>query len=636
MSELNWRFPLLDGGEEHGINNSGIATFKGSELYDNLAREICQNSLDAKAPNEETVIVDFNSCSLLKSHHSALVQLDSIISACENYWSEKSEPKLESFFEEAKGKLARDEIEFLVISDYNTKGLSGSRLNDVRQKSVWKALTHSSGVTQKEQGSGGSYGIGKNAPFACSSFRTVFYNTYALDDGEKAFQGVARLITHFEDNKATQGVGFFQNTSNQTPIFGEDTCLLRDQFKRTKPGTDVIIAGFKKTSSWEADIEKAVLSNFFVAIIGKKLVVRINGTTIDHTTIQSRLKYYSKLEKESDSSDKRITTIMEFYSAVTDPEHIVVNGSIMEEDDVVLYIKTDKDYSKTIAEMRSIGMVVRTRHKHIFTRYAAVMIVIGDRLNDLLKNIEPPQHNNWDPDLIDAESNPSKNKRARETRAKLIRWTNDKIVESCRSETPEEIDLDVASAYLPYDEDDVSLGGDNDEEQDKSPDSTNSVGTVSSSITHTHTKKITAQKVKGNKRDDYDPSNDTHGGKGHGQGGTPDPNGTDDVKAPLPGKTSVNIPKVLTQRIMQTPVASSYRVALMLENDCPVVHLSLKSIGDDDTKETITITSYKINKKKVSVNASTLTLTDIKGKTPYELFLSLEYSEKMRLELLVY
>ena len=70
MNKLDWRFPLLDGGDEQGINNSGIATFKGAELYDNLAREICQNSLDAKADGEETVIVEFKSMSIKKEEHS--------------------------------------------------------------------------------------------------------------------------------------------------------------------------------------------------------------------------------------------------------------------------------------------------------------------------------------------------------------------------------------------------------------------------------------------------------------------------------------------------------------------------------------------------------------------------------------
>lgn len=634
MSDLAWRFPLSDDGEEHGINDGGIATFRGSELYDNLAREICQNSLDAKAPGEETVIVEFNSLTLKKSQHSALVGLDAVIRSCEDYWSKKSEPKLTAFLAEAKEKLSREDIEFLVISDFNTKGLSGSQV-DIREKSVWRALTHSSGVTQKEQGSGGSYGIGKNAPFACSSFRTVFYNTYALDDGVRAFQGVARLVTHFQNGQATQGVGFFQNSATKKPIFKDDVCLLRDQFARKEYGTDVIIAGFKKTETWAEDIEKAILSNFFVAIINKKLVVKINGLVIDDKNIQTRLRYYSDIERKTNSKDKRITTIMEFYSAVVSPDNVEY-GSIIEENDVVIYIKKDDSYSKSIAEMRSIGMVVRTRHNHIFTRYAAVMVVQGQALNELLKNIEPPQHNKWDPDLIDAESNPKENSRAKRIRTQLISWANDKIVECCRSETPEEIDLDVASAYLPYDEDDSSLGDDRNDSEEKSPDTTNDVGTPKITKVKTRTITLTAKKVKGNKNDDMDPSNEEHGGKGHGSGGEEDPNGPDDVKAPVPGDKAVNVPKVLTQRIMQMPASSTYRVALVLEEDCPVVHLSLKAIGDDGTKEKITIKDFKIDKKKTSINSSVVTLRDIKGKTQYEVFLYLEYSEKMLLELLVY
>lgn len=630
MNTLNWRFPRLDDGEEHGINDGGIATFKGSELYDNLAREICQNSLDAKAPDENTVVVEFKSMSLKKSDHSALVGLDEIFKECEDYWSQKSEPKLRNFLDEAKSKLDQEYIDFLVISDYNTKGLSGAKA-EIREKSVWRALTHSNGVTQKEQGSGGSYGIGKNAPFACSSFRTIFYNTYALDDKVKAFQGVARLVTHFQNGEATQGVGFYHNLTNKTPIFEEDTCLLRDQFARTKYGTDVIIAGFKKTGTWAADIEKAILSNFFVAIIEKKLVVKINGQVIDDKTLEGRLKYYSDIERREESKEKKISTIMEFYSAVIAADHIE-QGSIIENNDVVLYIKKDDKYSKSIAEMRSIGMVVRTRKNHIFTRYAAVMVVQGAKLNELLKNIEPPQHNKWDPDLI--ENDPEENKRARKIRSQLISWTNDTIVECCRTETPEELDLDGVSAYLPYDEDDQSLG--TADEEDKSPDAENRIGNPESNRVRRRTVTLTAQKVTGNKKENYDPHNDEHGGHGHGSGGEEDPNGQDKVKAPAPGEKSVSVPKVLKQRIMQVASTPSYRVALVLEEDCPVTHIAIKAIGDDGTKEKITIKDYKLDKKRIQVNSSQLLLKDLKGNQLYEFFLTLEYYEKMLLELLIY
>ena len=48
MANAKWDFPKLGGGQKQGYTNSGIETFKGTELLDNLAREICQNSLDAK------------------------------------------------------------------------------------------------------------------------------------------------------------------------------------------------------------------------------------------------------------------------------------------------------------------------------------------------------------------------------------------------------------------------------------------------------------------------------------------------------------------------------------------------------------------------------------------------------------
>ena len=633
MSEFAWRFPRLDGGDEQGINNSGIATFKGSELYDNLAREICQNSLDAKADDQETVIVDFSSVSLKKSDHSALVGLDAIIEACEEYWKNRTEPKLESFINEAKNKLAQEYIDFLVISDYNTKGLSGARAG-ITEKSVWRALTHSNGVTEKQQGSGGSYGIGKSAPFACSSFRTIFYNSYAQEDGVKAFQGVSRLVTHFNNNnEQTQGVGFFQNITEKQPIFDVDHCLLRDVFKRDRFGTDVIVTGFKKTATWASDIEKAILSNFFVAIINNKLIVRIDGKEINSNTISARLKYYADLEKKEDVKEKKITTIMELYLAVTSSDNIVTKGTIIEKDDVVLYLKKDDNFSKTIAEMRSIGMVVRTRHKTEFTRYAAVMVVVGRKLNELLKTIEPPQHNEWDPDRI--EDDEEKNKYAKKIKAALVRWTNDTIIDCCRCDLPGEIDLDGVSAYLPYEDDDAGLGQ-NEKENDKSPDAENDIDKVVRNKQSVRTIKLTAKKVKGHKDEEIESSNETGGGKKHGLGGKPDPEGPDDVKAPVPGDKAVNMPKVLNQRIIQMPAASTYRVALMLEEDCPVVHISLKAIGDDGTKEQIIIKEYKVHKKKYRNNSTVMTLRDLKGKMQYEFFLYLSYSEKMLLELLVY
>ena len=630
MDKYNWRFPKLDDGPEQGINDGGIATFKGSKLYTYLAREICQNSLDAKAEGVKTVIVEFNSLTLKQSEYPSLSALRNIFKDCRDYWEQRMEPKLERFLAEADKKLAQDEVDFLVIRDFNTTGLSGAKAGK-REKSKWRALTHSNGVTEKAKGSQGSYGIGKNAPFACSSFRTVFYNSYAQEDKVKAFQGVARLITHLQDGSETIGVGFYQNTETSMPIFEEDNCPMRDLLKRDKFGTDVIIAGFKKSDSWKADIEKAVISNFFVAIANGTLVIKIDGMEVNDKNLKDRIKYYADQEQQSDDKEKNITTILEFYHAFCEFDY-KETGNIMENGDAILYIKKDDKYSKSIAEMRSIGMVVRTRHSNIFTRYAAVVVVQSGKLNDMLKDIEPPAHDNWDPGLI--EDDPEAQEEAKKYRGKLIAWVNRTITEKCRGEESDEIDLDGMSAYLPFDEEDKALGAE--AKEDISPDGDTKMDTPTTSKPNVRKISIVAKKVNGYKDENSDPHNGGGGGSSGGSAGTEDPNGPDKVTAPVQGNKSVNIPRILRQRVSKAPAESQYRAVFMLEEDCPKIHLALKAVGDDGKKEKIKIVDYKIDRQKQNVNSEQLTLTDIKAKTPYEVFLGLEYSERMQLELLIY
>lgn len=630
MSEISWRFPKLDNGAEQGINDGGIATFKGSELYSNLAREICQNSLDAKQEGKDTVVVEFKIEKLKKTDYPSLTGLDSIFSECKDYWQNRMDTKLERFIKEAEDKLNSNYVDMLVISDYNTTGLSGAKA-EKHKKSKWRALTHSNGVTEKGQGSAGSHGIGKNAPFACSSFRTVFYNSYAQDDGIKAFQGVARLISHTHDGEDTQGIGFYQNSARTTPIFEDDPCAFRDKLNRTEYGTDVVIAGFKSTPTWNEDIEKAVLSNFFVAIYRGTLIVKIDNVTIDNKNLKARIEYYAKKEIATGSSDKRINTILEFYYALSEPDE-VVNGNILEENDVELYIKVNDKYSKSIAEMRSIGMVIRTRHRNIFTRYAAVMIVKDGKLNNLLKETEPPAHDKWDPGILEDDENEMK--RAEKAKTKLIRWVNDTIAEKCKIEVSDEMDLEGISAYLPFDEDDKSLGVDIDNLD--TPDSDTKLNEPKKIKPNIRKVTLTAKKVTGKKDDNVEPHNGSQGGKGSGSGGTEDSNGKDKVSVPKSGNSSVNTPQVTRQRIVKMPSDSTYRIAFVLENDCSKVNITLKALGDDGNKEKVKVINYKIGNKKVTVNAEQMSLKNIQANTLNEVFVTLEHHEKMALELLIY
>ena len=161
MSLSKWCFPSNSGGDEQGLNNSLIETFNDSPIK-SLAREIVQNSLDAALTGKQ-VIVEFKSFSLIQDAFPGCVELSEIMTKCQEF--ARNEKTVE-FFEEAIKVLASNKIHFLRVSDFNTKGLRGS---DKERGTDWSNLVRSTGSSDKNGEKGGSLGIGKGAPFACSA-----------------------------------------------------------------------------------------------------------------------------------------------------------------------------------------------------------------------------------------------------------------------------------------------------------------------------------------------------------------------------------------------------------------------------------------------------------------------------------
>lgn len=636
MSELGWIYEKQGVSPEQGINESGINTFTGSKLIEYLAREIGQNSLDAKDPEKKTVNLKFKLESLPKDTFPELSGMSIPINECLDYWKNRDDKKCTKFFTNAQNTFDNnDSIDVLIMSDYNTVGASGAK-NDRRQKSKWKALTSSNGVTENGQGSRGAYGIGKNAPFACSIFRTIFYNTYSKDDNVKAFQGTSKLVTHTHNGEDVQGYGFCWDIENNKPIFDLSDSPLMKLLNRNEYGTDVLIIGFKKENNWKEQLEKGLLSNFFVAIANDELNICIEDEEINSKNIQTRMEYYANLENDLPDKEKIITKKLEFYNAFVAWDYKEDN-SILDDDDVTLYIKKNDNYSKNIAYSR-VGMIIYSRGKNLFTRYAALLTVKNGRLNNLLKDIEPPAHDNWDAGLLEDEK---ESKEAEKIRSKLIKWVSDQISEKCKSEYSEEIDLDGISEYLPFEDDDSSLGINDTNENSENNENSSGLDTntkiVDDPIVYgqkVNQTRITAKKVKGIKDERIIKRNETNGGTLGGVGGVEDENSKDDVTAKGDGNKSLITPKVIFQRISGTPQDGRYSIVFKLENDCDRIRLYLDVLGDDANSESINIVSYKFeNNEEKKNNTNYIELSDITSNKLYKAFITLEYKERLALEM---
>lgn len=632
MEEIvRWRFPLRDGGTIQGFNDSGIATFKGAELYNNLAREICQNSLDAKADGKDHVIVKFSLKTLPKSKFNAISEFDDIISACKDYVG-SGDAKFDAFIKGAEVLLANESIATLVISDYNTTGLTGAK-DFSNMKSVWTALTSSTGITNKTRGgSGGSYGIGKSAPFACSGLRTVFYNTYA-DDGVKAFQGVSRLVTHKNaEGKDTQGDGYYQNADAFEPIFEDTACPIRDEFVRNEYGTDVIILGFKNDGDWQDIMSRAIIKNFFYAIYKGTLIVEIENSVIDRKSLPELIKKYAEEESEDLSIGSDISLIKEFYETVTSPDSQIYKTKILDEDDLVLYLRKDDGYTKTIAEMRAIGMIVRTRRKPILTRFSAVVIAEGEKLNKLLKSIEPPKHDEWDAGILE---DPKEQKKADKIKKEIVRWTNETIINDCKPEYQEFIDPDGMSQFLPLELDD--LGETGAPKTTESPDGETIVQGMKKKSIKMRSIMSPSVNTMGTSNGG-EGHNRSSGGTKHNPGGIKDHEGTEKVHvAKEKGKNSVeNSPKVMYQRSYPiSPDCSIYKTIVVLEEDNDKVWISAKAIGDDGRSESLEITEYTIKKIKHPTKSGKIGPISMKANEKYEIFMKLSIKERLLINIIV-
>ncbi|MEC1553708.1 hypothetical protein P9D28_14815 [Bacillus haynesii] len=432
FEQVKWNFPENNDGAEEGLNDAGVETFRGAPL-ESLAREIIQNSSDARYDKTKPVRVVFDLINIDTQDFPNQKDYIQILDNCENYWNDNIKTK--AFFQKAKAQLSKKTIPVLKVSDYNTTGLTGSK---DAHNSNWFGLIKSTGVSNKSGGSGGSFGIGKNAPFACSDLRTVFYNTYDIEN-IRAFQGVGKLATHEKLNgEKTRATGYFGAPEKNTPIYGEDiedAPIYKLLLERENYGTDIIIFGFSGKKNWQHRMIVSILENFFFAIHSNLLEVIVDGIELNKNTLEERIKEFVVSEK------KALSPL--YYNAIK--SGIIFEKNDEEFDGLRLFLLEGKDLPKRIAMIRGMGMKIFDKGNFRgTTRFIGVLVVEGPKANARLRELEPPSHDKWEPER--GLKGVSKEERYLK---KMNEWIKDCIEDLISEEDGEELDFLGAGKFLP-------------------------------------------------------------------------------------------------------------------------------------------------------------------------------------------
>lgn len=386
VTNLVYEFAKTDGGNEMGFNDSVTTTFKGHPAY-SLARESIQNIIDAVDDATKPVIAEF-SLNTIKSHElPSFNQLEKVMDACKKYYF-NYQPNID-FFSKAQNILKKnEEINILTISDYNTIGMPG---DDDDINGNYYNFLRSDGASQKTGGTGGSFGLGKGAYYAASSFHTIFVSSI-YGNNEHVFQGKLRLVTHKVSGEKHQAIGSF-GYPKQRPVRNEAD--IPTLFKRTVKGTNISIIGFTESDNWENAIFKSVLSNFWLAIFNSKLIVRVGKEEITARTLE---KFMFKYFQEYDKDNEEKPNPLQYYLAHVSPQSTFFVKSFPILGELKLWVMVKDNYSKRIAYFRSSGMQIKKDRFPLPKQFAAVFVCDNAQGNEILRAMENPQHNQWDPE----------------------------------------------------------------------------------------------------------------------------------------------------------------------------------------------------------------------------------------------
>lgn len=430
--KIGWDFPSNNNGQVVGISEAGIETFKGSPIP-SLAREICQNSLDARLDKELPVTVEFCLSIIPTSEISHFIELKRAIVSCRDFWIKNNNAKTVKFFEKAIKVADKRNIRILRISDYNTTGLTGSKQ---KYNTPCQNLVKSSGVSDKSGSSGGSFGIGKSAPFVCSELRAVVYSTID-EEGIHASQGVARLVSfedltsRFKKGVITQGIGYYGNKDNNSAI--EDT-LSYGNYKRNTVGTDVNIIGFLDSDNWIADITNAVLDGFLISIIKKDLIIKIDNHIIDVSSIGKYIEQYKTTAKLA----------YEYYQVLTSDKTHRFSVDFNRLGVITLYALLNPDFKRKVLVTRKNGMKIFDKGNISGSiGFAGVLILEDEIINSYFREMETPQHDDWQP------ARHTKPTEAKKYRTELFQLVKSKIIEMGHDISTDQIDAEGVGDYLP-------------------------------------------------------------------------------------------------------------------------------------------------------------------------------------------
>lgn len=453
--DCRWHFADHIGGREDGPNDAVTQNLKGGP-YSTLIREAFQNALDAAqgpSSSKGPVRVEISFGSISGLDFPNYNELGSHIQGCIDCFSDNDQarsiygPMLRHFSDNHYDMS----IGYIKVADFNTTGMDYVPETDPEyRKKPFYAFVRSVGVHANDsEGSGGSYGFGKAAYFLISPLRTLMVSTLT-NTGRYFFEGVSALCTHTFRGRTKVSVGFYDNNDGK-PVNNPDR--IPKPFRRTEAGTNFYLMGVQLSDREKDDAVKEMLEasvrNFWMSILEGHLVVKIVDQVIDKDNLGEYMErlFPSMIDDTRTALRHNPRPYYEaFVHAGEDENHKHFDKVIPHLGRAHFYTFLNPFANDRIIYLRGLRMFVYRKKNQTNAAFYGLFLCDDSRGNLILRDMEPPRHDDWDPEFARSYSKDE----CREAKDSYTTF----IAECVRLLHPDEMDggvevLGANEAYVP-------------------------------------------------------------------------------------------------------------------------------------------------------------------------------------------
>jgi len=398
---MTWNF--RQGGKTENPKDSGIKDFS-KNIFESVIREATQNAIDKRLNENLPVKIIFKFGDISSDKIPAFEELKQRWKDIYNKW--KDQDQYENILKAILERIEEfgNEIPYLSISDFNTKGMDFTSNPDI-DKTGYGAFSRGNHSYHDSNNAAGSEGQGKAALYAISAMRTMFVHTVSSEGS--IYEGLTRLATHVYHGNKYNADGYYPHLPDR-PEYEGLTPNHYLPFRRDLSdfGTTITLVGLWSYEDVRGKMIKSAINNFWMAIHDGDLIIQVDDTVLDKNSIENLIEQYLPEREESSRAKSNPTDFGRakcYYETWTGKSE---NIEIYEEKidilgDCVLKIAQHSDYPGKVAFFRIQKMLIVRSSVNTFVSkgYCGVFICNDEEGNKMLRKMEGKTHTEWDPKL---------------------------------------------------------------------------------------------------------------------------------------------------------------------------------------------------------------------------------------------